>query len=347
MTEGLRRKRAPRFVEIAREAGVSVSTVDRVLNERDSVSEAVRVRVIAAAERLGVPRLLPRTDHSLVHLDILLPDNRTPFFQRLGRAFAEASAFLDKRFVLHRRIFRQSDEKALLRAILEPAYRRHGLVIAAPDTAPVRAALTEAARRGETIAAVMSQLAGLEGVSYHGIDNYLAGRTAGLILGRFIRTSGRILFLSGGDTWEAHLRRVAGCRDVLTAFPGLAATQRPIETHDDDTACYQAVSAALTQGDVVGIYNSGEGSAGILKALERYDPEGRVVWITHELSDNHRHALLAGRLAMVIDQDPDLQAASALRRLIETAKAGDGPEPPARRSEFRLHFRENCGEPTL
>ena len=36
MDTGRRRKRAPRFIEIANEAGVSPSTVDRVLNERGS-----------------------------------------------------------------------------------------------------------------------------------------------------------------------------------------------------------------------------------------------------------------------------------------------------------------------
>ena len=53
MATGRRRKRSPRFVEIAAEAGVSPSTVDRVLNERGSASEKARRRVIAAAHKLG------------------------------------------------------------------------------------------------------------------------------------------------------------------------------------------------------------------------------------------------------------------------------------------------------
>jgi transcriptional regulator with XRE-family HTH domain len=44
-----RRKRTARFIEIAELAGVSASTVDRVLNERGSVSAAARERVVAAA----------------------------------------------------------------------------------------------------------------------------------------------------------------------------------------------------------------------------------------------------------------------------------------------------------
>src|SRR5208283_2052618 len=110
MATGRRRKRSARFIEIAVEAGVSPSTVDRVLNERGSASEKARRRVIAAAQKLGVPRILPSPAHELIHIDILLPDDRTPFHARLRAALASAGAILDKRIVLHRRIIRGAEE---------------------------------------------------------------------------------------------------------------------------------------------------------------------------------------------------------------------------------------------
>jgi LacI family transcriptional regulator len=112
MATGRRRKRSPRFIEIANEAGVSPSTVDRVLNERGSASEQARRQVIAAAQKLGVPRILPSSTHKLVHIDVLLPDNRTPFFLRLRRALTNACSILDKRIVVHRRIVRSEAESA-------------------------------------------------------------------------------------------------------------------------------------------------------------------------------------------------------------------------------------------
>ncbi len=336
-----RRKRAPRFLEIAKEAGVSPSTVDRVLNERDSVSESARTRVIAAARKLGVARILPGNAHALVHIDVLLPDNRTPFFQRLRRAFSSATTYLDKRFVVHRRIFAPNDEAGLIRAIRQPQYSRHGLIIAAADRPAVRDALCEVRDKGNTVAMVVSQIAGSNGFSYFGIDNYRAGRTAGLILSRFARDDGRVLFLSGGEEWDVHVQRNSGCRHVLGALSGLVHDSRPIETRDDETACYEAVAFALRQGGVAGIYNSGEGSSGIVKALERYDPDRSIVWITHELSDNHRDYLAAGRLTIVIDQNPDMQAANALRFLFETAVRGDA-SLEAHPCEFSLYFSENA-----
>lgn len=98
------RKRCPRFDEIAVAAGVSVATVDRVLNERGSVSPAARERVVAAARQLGVGRVLPELHHKLVRIDLLLPLNETPFFLQLNDALQQHIQMLDRRvLVLHSR----------------------------------------------------------------------------------------------------------------------------------------------------------------------------------------------------------------------------------------------------
>lgn len=52
------RPRAPIITDVAREAGVSISTVSRVLNDKDDVSAATRAQVEAAIARMGfVPRV--------------------------------------------------------------------------------------------------------------------------------------------------------------------------------------------------------------------------------------------------------------------------------------------------
>jgi LacI family transcriptional regulator len=345
MIPGKRRKRSPRFVEIAAAAGVSASTVDRVLNERGSVSQRAREAVLAAAHRLGAPRILPNAAHALMHLDALLPDSRTPFFLRLRYALAGAGAWLDKRVVVHRRIYREGDEKELVKAILEPEYRRRGLIVAAPDAPKVRDALRAVVARGEGAAAVVSRVGDVAGVAYCGIDNYRAGRTAGLLLGRFARQPGRVMFLIGSNAWEAHQERTRGAGDALRrAEPGLVCDVKPFETLDDADRCYLAVAEALRAGPLAGLYNSGAGSAGIMRALETFDPQRRVTWITHELSDDHRIYLRSGAMAMAIDQDPDMQIFSALRWLVERSEPGGANKTAPSGCEFRLYFAENLRE---
>jgi LacI family transcriptional regulator len=342
MATGKRRKRSPRFVEIAKEAGLSPSTVDRVLNERGSASEKARRQVIAAAQKLGMPRILPSAAHKLVHIDVLLPDNRTPFFSRLRGAITSACSILDKRIVVHRRIIRESDETSLVEAIIKPSYQRSGLIVAGPDTEAVRNALRAVLDQSEAVVTVVSNVADVQGIAYFGIDNYRAGRTAGFIMGRFARRTGRVMFLSGHNDWAAHQQRAAGCRDALaSSFPNVRCDSSPFETLDDEYRCYVAVTDAMRSTEIAGIYNSGAGSAGIKQALDKFDPEHRVTWITHELSDDHRQYLQSEALAMVIDQDPDNQAFTALRYLVERAHSVGAKKVPTSSCEFRVYFAEN------
>jgi LacI family transcriptional regulator len=301
--------------------------------------------VIAAAQRLGVPRILPSAAHELIHIDVLLPDNRTPFFLRLRGALVNACSILDKRIVVHRRIIREADERSLVEAIIKPSYRRRGLIIAAPDTQAVRKALGGAFDRGEAVVTVVSDVADVPGIAYFGIDNYRAGRTAGFVMGRFARRPGRVMFLSGRNDWAAHQERTAGCRDALSiSFPNLRCDASSFETLDDDYRCFVAVADAMRATDLAGIYNSGAGSPGIKRALEQFDAEHGVTWITHELSDDHRQYILSGALAMVIDQDPDMQAATALRYLIERLDSNAGKNSRMSGCEFHLYFSENVKE---
>ena len=346
MVTRTRRKRSPRFIEIAVEAGVSPSTVDRVLNERGSASKKARQKVIAAAQKLGVPRILPSAAHELVHIDVLLPDNTTPFFLRLRAALASACSILDKRIVVHRRTVEGADETSLVKAILKPPYRRQGLIVAAPDTQSVRQALRDVLDQSESVVTVASNVADVQGIAYFGIDNYRAGRTAGLVMGRFARRPGRVMFLSGRNDWAAHQQRTAGCREALThSFPNLRCDASSFETLDDEYRCFVAVAEAMRSAELAGVYNSGAGSAGIKDALDQFDPQRSVTWITHELSDDHRQYLESGVLDMVIDQDPDMQAFMALRYLVERADTNPAKTSPGSFGcEFHVYFTENVKE---
>ena len=201
-TEKPRRKRSPRFSEVAAAAGVSSATVDRVLNERDSVSAATRKRVLEAAVRLGLPRHLPQADHALVHLDILLPKNDTPFYRRLTAALRDAISMLDRRVIVHRTSLPESDPAAMARAIEAPAHPRAGLMLAASDEPMIRQALSKALVRGEKAVSVVTEIGGAGGGDpiYVGIDNHRAGLAAGLGLSTTALRSRRCVTQSWPET---------------------------------------------------------------------------------------------------------------------------------------------------
>jgi DNA-binding LacI/PurR family transcriptional regulator len=86
-----------RLVDVAREAGVHVSTVSRVLNNRDeaAVTQDTRERILAAAQRLRYrPNVLARglKTAATATFGMLVPSLRTPVYAEIVRgAVAEAA----------------------------------------------------------------------------------------------------------------------------------------------------------------------------------------------------------------------------------------------------------------
>ncbi|KOG42391.1 LacI family DNA-binding transcriptional regulator [Streptomyces resistomycificus] len=83
--------------DVAAEAGVSVATVSRVLNDHPSVSADARTRVLSAVETLGyrpnaVARSL-RTDQTHT-LGLVISDVMNPYFTELARSVEEAARAL-------------------------------------------------------------------------------------------------------------------------------------------------------------------------------------------------------------------------------------------------------------
>lgn len=335
------RKRTARFVEIAELAGVSTTTVDRVLNERGSVSPKTRERVVAAARKLALPRLLPETHHGLIHIDVLVPDSEAPFFARLRQALQRSIQMLDKRVVVHLVPMSSADEERIPEIVGRSRYRRAALIVTARDTPRVRDALSAAIARGEAVVTMVTDIGGIDRVHYAGIDNLRAGRTAGYFVGRLAKQPGTALLLPARLDYRAHLDRIEGCRtEIAERFVHLKCEIEPIETLDQDDRCYRAVSAALKRGGLVAIYNTGYGSAGIEAALRRFDGAGKVVWVGHEMLDRHRDYIEAGLMDIAIDQDPDGQVISALQHVLRACRVVD-EAPPAEPVEFRVFCSAN------
>jgi LacI family transcriptional regulator len=340
-----RRKRTPRLLDIALEAGVSLNTVDRVLNERDSVSQTTRELVLCAAKRLGVPRVLPQSHHGLVHVDLVLPcdPQHKPFYRRLRHALERSVQMLDRRMLVHRFVVPENDETKVAEIILRPPYPRKGLIIVAHESPQVCNALQTAIANGEHIVTMSSDISGIDRLHYAGIDNYKAGRTAGHFISGLTRGTGRVLVLCSTLAYRSHVDRTRGCRDAI-AQVGSTVFCDPIdiETEDDPDRCYLAVTRAFAEhDDIVGLYNSGAGSPGIEAALRRLGMEGKVTWVTHEMSDDHRAYLEDGTLNLVIDQDPDGQAISAMQHMLYACGVLESA-PPAGVTEFRLYCSENA-----
>jgi LacI family transcriptional regulator len=84
----------PSIGEVARRAGVSPSTVSRVLNNTAPVSEDVRKQVLRASAELGYHHVPHRSlkSHPISSIALLIPDILNPFFAEIVRGVQDESA---------------------------------------------------------------------------------------------------------------------------------------------------------------------------------------------------------------------------------------------------------------
>jgi len=338
-------KRRAMVHDVAREAGVSLATVDRVLNGRPGVRAETAERVAEAIRTLDFRRdlsasLLARARD--LSVTFLIPDGRNEFMQSLVAAIARrARALKGERVSISTRLVHAFDPVALSDTLLalDPKACDCAVVVATEDDA-VRRAIEQVSRRGIAVVTLVSDLPGSARRQFVGIDNVAAGRTAASLLGRFC-PSGRIGLLAGSLSLRDHRERHEGFAEVMrTEFPGHDIVG-PIEGFDDDARTEAAAAELLgAPGGIAGIYNLGAGNAGLVAALERFGIAGRVRVIAHELTAVTRSALRGGAIDVVIDQNPDGEIAAALA-VARAAALGQESDRPPEPIEIGLFLRDN------
>jgi len=334
----------PTLEHVARRAGVSLATVDRVLNERPGVRARTRERVLEAARGLGyiaAPPAAGVTQPELrdITLDIVLPDGRNEFIRLFAlhlRDLASQRPGLGLR--LH--MIDGFNPASLADLLGRVAAGSDGIGITALDHPLVREAIRGLART-VPVATLISDITQVARVGFIGIDNRAAGRLAGQLLGRFLPgRGGQVALFAGSLSYRAHEEREMGFRHILREEHARLAVVALREMADDPERAYGEARALLANyPDLAGIYNIGGGNEGIGRALEESGRGGEVVFIGHELTDEARGLLLRGTMDAAIDQNPRVEARETLEILSRAARGER--VPPTRALRMHAIFREN------
>jgi LacI family transcriptional regulator len=333
--------------DVAREAGVSAATVDRVLNNRSGVRHRTREIVIETAQRLGyisdgssapLIALAPA-----IQLDFVLPIGGNIFISTL-REQLEAQGASRPELEVRVEAIEGFNPDRLAQALRNLEGRTQGVGVIALDHPTVREAIRTLSAAGVKVITIASDIHHVPRVAYIGIDNRAAGRLAGYVLGRFLGTKERkkVALFAGSLAYRGHEEREMGFRHMLLEeFSNLEIVELREMKDDDERAFAEATSLLDRHPDVAGVYNIGAGNAGVAGALKSRGLGGRVVFVAHELTPNNRECLLDGTLDAVIDQNPRVEAREALNVLTQAVKSG-AYELHAPR--LQIIFKENIPE---
>lgn len=231
----------PTITDVAAAAGVSVATVDRVLNGRAKVREETARRVYDAARQIGyhaVSLIGQRMAADLpeIRFGFVFHKERQPFWQAI-RAAAEAAVQAAPGIRGKIEVaFSGSQSPTEFATLMEDVGSRSDALAA---TAVAHHEVTETVERlqeaGTPCFSLLNDFA--QGVrhSYVGVNNLKVGRIAAHMIATAVHDPGKLAVFVGGYRWHGHELRETGFRSYIREFAPISRclTRWSILKHED------------------------------------------------------------------------------------------------------------------
>lgn len=325
--------------QIAREAGVSPATVDRVLNDRDGVRPRTRDIVLLAARQLGYfGPVDTATTVKPVRMDFVLPAGTNSFMRTL-KGFLLDECRARNGVTAHLHEIEGFDPERLSSRLTDLRGQADAVGVVALDHPQVREAINDLVKSGVHVGTLVSDIPAVDKVGYVGVDNRAAGRLAGFLMGRFLPPGQhKVAVFIGSPAYRGHEEREMGFRSILSGEYPEMQIAGTAEISDDRDRAYLETMRFLDRGDIAAIYNIGSGNQGIARALRETNAARAVVFIGHDLTDATRLLLLDRTMDAVIDQNPRVEAREIVRLLVSSVRGSTEPEYLPR---LQVVFREN------
>ncbi|MFJ4807864.1 LacI family DNA-binding transcriptional regulator [Streptomyces longwoodensis] len=319
--------------EIARQAGLSEATVDRVLNGRGGVRPSTAQEVHRAIADLDRQRTQVRLVGRTFMVDIVMQAPER--FSTAVRAALEAELPSLHPAVLRARYhFRETAEAADLVRVLDRIARRgsQGVVLKAPDVPEVTAAVGRLTAAGIPVVTLVTDLPASARVGYVGIDDRAAGATAAYLMGQWLGDRpGHVLTSLSSGFFRNEEEREMGFRAVMRARHPERALVEIAEGQGLDATQYDLVRAALARDpEIRAVYSIGGGNIATLRA---FADVGRAcaVFVAHDLDHDNTRLLREHRLSAVLHHDlrQDLREACHIVMRAHGALPQAGPSLPS------------------
>jgi LacI family transcriptional regulator len=316
--------------QIADKAGLSVATVDRVLNGRRNVSRETALRVQSATEALGYQPAAPLVVGSVqepVRGAVLLQREASPFYQHLAEALRQARPSVPGRGVelTIEFIADYLEPTKVAEQMCSLGERTDVLAVVATDSPYTSEAIDALSGRHVPVVALLSDLSAPNLAGYVGINNRIAGRTAGWAIVRCAGRPGSVGVLMGSHGYLGQEDREIGFRSYFREKSLGFKVLEPIVCGDDPEVAYKEACKLITGAeDLVGLYSVGGGNSGTIRALEERLISTKPAFVCHELVPPQRGGLIRGTIDVVLAADLPQLARSTLDLFVELK---DTPHP--------------------
>ena len=325
----------PTLKDVAAAAGVSVATVDRALNGRETVRPEALRRIAAAAQAVGYhgaplaeERL--RADQPVCRFGFLLLDEaHQPFFRGLGTGLErEVAGLAGVRGRSRVDFIGWRDPIAIARRLREFGRQVDALAAVTIDHPAISAAVADLKGDGVPVFSLLSDFAPGIREAYVGLNNRKAGRAAAWMIARAAPQVGKVAIIVGSSRFHGHEMREIGFRSYFREkAPGFEVVDTLVNPGAESLARRATLELLARHPDLAGLYVGGLGPEGIIEALRDSGVAGQVIAIANELTPESAEALGDETLTAVVETPMSGFCRETVGQMLRAIL--DGPAPMA------------------
>ncbi|SDW17925.1 substrate-binding domain-containing protein [Paenibacillus sp. CF384] len=334
--------------EIAKQAGVSRGTVDRVLNDRPGVKPDVRDRILSIVAELNyVPNIAAKAlayQKKPLVFGIIMPPQEIQFFEAIRNGISVAAEELKDLGVRleYRFVDNKSPEEgaAAIRELVEAGVS--GIMFSVMDDELIRASIDYAAERAVPIVTFNSDVELSKRICFVGQDLHKSGMVAAGLMNRVLQPNDKVLIVTGNLKFHAHRSRVEGFKQGLAEHGSRLELLQVIEGFDRYADTYLQLDCALGEHhDIGGIYMATGDIGACVDVIKKHHLEGEVRVVCNDLIPPAVQGLRERIIDFTIVQNPERQGYLSLRILFDHVFAGKQPETEHHYTETHIYIPES------
>lgn len=316
----------PTISDLAKEAGVSISTVNRILSGSSNVRSITTQRVQNAAEKIGFYGVGSIEDHlrkTAPHyrLGFLLQQSTRELYQLFSREITTACRsrplevvdpvidFVD--------LLTPDNISARLFALGQTC---DAVSIIAADHPQIGQTIRELKDIGTPVVTYITDQSAPDRAAFVGTNNWKVGRTAAWLMQQMTHGPGRIAVYLGNHRYQCQDVADASFRSYLREHAPELMIEDSRPTHEESNKAYEmACNLLSTADDVTGIFIVGGGISGVLRAL-REVPEDRrkdIKLVCRDIGPETRKGLTEGLITAALCHPLELTSQTLVQTMID------------------------------
>ncbi|MCX6550918.1 MAG: substrate-binding domain-containing protein, partial [Acidobacteria bacterium] len=226
-----------------------------------------------------------------------------------------------------------------------------GLLLAPTDEKALRQPVAAAVRAGIPVVTFDSRLDSDDPLSLVATGNLVAGRMAGMHMGRMLAGKGTVIVMRMHEGAASTTAREQGFLDAIASFPGITVVSSNQYAGASTEGAYRVgenllASNKAAAGAVQGIFTPNESTTfGMLRVLENAGLAGKIRFVGFDSSDRLVQALKDGHVDALVLQNPFAMGYLGVKTLVRYLR-GDKVEKVID-TGVAVVTRENMEQPEI